>query len=293
MNNANVEIALAALLPALLLCRYVYLKDKKEKEPIGMLVILFVVGAVAFIPAFFAQNGMITLVRQILSPYISFSAKGMAEYVSPVAEVMHGVLDAFAGTALIEEGFKWLALFLLTRRSKAFNCLFDGIIYSVFIAIGFATSENVYYALIGGWDTLFMRAISSLPGHIFFGVTMGYCYTMWHSCYLAKKAERYFELNEQITPKKRFSSGEWFTLSLILPIFIHGLYSFTGHYETSAMTAIFYILIGALYVLSFSSIRRLSAADTEKHKIVTDMLVKKYPELDNKVQDYFNEGAVK
>jgi hypothetical protein len=45
MNHASIGISLISLIPAMLLCAFVYYKDKAEKEPLGLLAILFAAGA--------------------------------------------------------------------------------------------------------------------------------------------------------------------------------------------------------------------------------------------------------
>jgi RsiW-degrading membrane proteinase PrsW (M82 family) len=58
--------------------------------------------------------------------------------------------------------------------NKAFNEPFDGIIYSVMVAMGFATLENIGYVLNYGFKTGIIRMFLSVPSHGAFGVLMGY-----------------------------------------------------------------------------------------------------------------------
>jgi len=285
MNYANIEIALVAIIPSFLLCNYIFRKDKKEKEPPMLLLLLFVAGIVCYIPAILCENALLGAFREIMSDYLVITVNGGVNYTSSFAAAGHGVLNTFVAVAIVEEIAKWLVLFFITRKNKNFNCLFDGVVYSVFVSLGFATAENVRYALIGGWDTLVMRLITSLPGHIFFGVVMGYFYTMWHSYNMASKAEKKLGDKNIIAIFAPFSSGKWFALTIVAPILLHGFYSFAGSYSTTMMTALFYITIGIFYVICFMSIRRLSLADTEKYKIVSDMLIKKYPVVKTRVED--------
>ena len=52
----SVEISLVSILVSILLCFYVYKKDRIEKEPLWLLVLLFIVGAVVFLPASYLQK---------------------------------------------------------------------------------------------------------------------------------------------------------------------------------------------------------------------------------------------
>ena len=48
------------------------------------------------------------------------------------------------------------------------------IVYAVFSSLGFACIENILYVLSGGVGIAILRAILSVPGHMCFGVIMGY-----------------------------------------------------------------------------------------------------------------------
>ncbi len=285
MNYANIEIALMALIPSFLLCNYIFRKDKKEKEPPMLLLLLFVAGVVCYIPAILCENALMGIFRELMSDYLITTVDGSVNYTTVFAATGHGILNTFVAVAIVEEIAKWTALFLITSKNKNFNCLFDGVVYSVFVSLGFATAENIRYALVGGWDTLVMRLITSLPGHIFFGVVMGYFYTMWHSYNMAVKSEKKLGEKNIVAVFSPFTSGKCFVLTIVAPILLHGFYSFAGSYSTTLMTALFYITVGVFYVVCFMSIRRLSLADTEKHKIVSDMLIKKYPGIKARVED--------
>ena len=52
--------SILGLIPALILCGYIYFKDRVEKEPISLLALLFIAGALSYIPAFFAENFIIS-----------------------------------------------------------------------------------------------------------------------------------------------------------------------------------------------------------------------------------------
>ena len=57
---------------------------------------------------------------------------------------------------------------------KDFNEPFDGIVYSVMISMGFATTENILYVMKGGLEVALLRMITSVPAHASFAVLMGY-----------------------------------------------------------------------------------------------------------------------
>lgn len=241
MNYASIQISFIALIPSLLLCYYIYQKDRVEKEPIGLLTFLFAVGAIVYIPSLFAESYVIGKIDAMFSESIQFSLGGVANFSSTGKQIAHHGLCAFVGTAFIEETLKWLCLFLITRKSKHFNCLFDGIVYSTFLSMGFAAVENIRYAWIDGWDTLLLRAITSVPGHLCFGIVMGIGYTIWHA---------------------NGKSWLWLLLSYLLPVLVHGTYSFTGAYGTRSMNIVFYIFIFVLYALCFAGVHVMSKQDS-------------------------------
>lgn len=63
-----------------------------------------------------------------------------------------------------------------TWRNPNFNYRFDGIVYAVFVSLGFAAFENIQYVLHYGLSVALPRAIFAVPGHMSFAVFMGLFY---------------------------------------------------------------------------------------------------------------------
>lgn len=273
------SLSVAALIPALLLCWYIYLKDRMEKEPIGLLAILFVVGAVAYIPAIYSENALIGLFDKLFASKITYSLTGVATFSSDGVFAAHSAVCGFIGVALVEEGVKWLLLYFITRKNKNFDHLFDGVVYAVFLSLGFAAVENVRFAVMDGWDTFLLRSLTSVPGHMTFGVLMGFCYTMWHMYMIAKQCEKELAAEGSITVQKAYRSGPWLAISFVLPFFVHGCYSFLRFFTSDVMTIIFYVFIVVLYILCFVGVHFLSKADSEDDRVAYRLLHKKYPNL--------------
>jgi protease PrsW len=114
---------------------------------------------------------------------------------------------AFAISSGVEECVKWLVLYHIIYNHTEFDEPYDGIVYATAIALGFATLENVLYAFFqpASFGSLFVRALLPVSGHALFGIMMGY--------YMGKA---------------KFASGvlnrRFLALSLLLPVFWHGLY---------------------------------------------------------------------
>lgn len=91
-------------------------------------------------------------------------------YWSPMVYLF---LAYFVVPGFIEEGIKYRVLLRRTWNEPNFNYRFDGVVYAVFVSLGFAAVENVMYVLTSGFSTAVARAIFSIPGHAMFGVVMG------------------------------------------------------------------------------------------------------------------------
>lgn len=226
MNNYVVFIA---LLPSILLGFYIYKNDTQEKEPTKLLFKLFMGGIGAVV---------LTLV---VSFTLSFSISGLDDYLE--SNLLAIFFDAFIFVALVEEGSKWIFLKLISWKDKAFDYLYDGVVYAVFVSLGFATLENLLYVLDGGIGVAIMRAFLSVPGHVCDAVFMGYFYG------LAKIAT--INSNQKLARKNMF-------LSIFVPTVLHGFYDFCLMSNISVLALIFFAFIIILYVLVFRKIKRLS-----------------------------------
>jgi len=155
----------AAILPAALYALLVWWGDRYEKEPLGLLAITFVWGA---IPAI-----LISLVAEAL---FGIPLAGLQ------AERLANVLEASAMAPIVEEmakGVAILGVFLLFRRE--FDDLLDGVVYGALVGIGFGMTENLIYFvssfLEGGWTDLgvviFLRSVVFGLNHAFFTAFTG------------------------------------------------------------------------------------------------------------------------
>ena len=90
--------------------------------------------------------------------------------------MIYDALLYFGVVAVSEEGFKFLLLHRRTWRESEFDCCFDGVVYAVFLSLGFALWENIRYVLAYGFATAVARALTAVPGHACFGVFMGAWY---------------------------------------------------------------------------------------------------------------------
>ncbi len=146
-----------AIAPGIAICLFIYFKDKYNKEPLGLLLMSFLLGMLAIIPAVIIQIFLTKPVEHLMGEGIFYTA------------VFSYLIVAFG-----EEGSKYLAVRFFAFRRKAFNDPFDGIVYSIMVGMGFATLENVGYVYQHGVVTGIMRMLLSVPAHATFAVMMGY-----------------------------------------------------------------------------------------------------------------------
>ena len=124
-------LLILSILPALLLGKMVYNYDKVEKEPIGLLFKLFLSGIGAIV---------LTLILSF-ALLIIFPSVENAENLSLIALIPY----CFIFVSLVEEGNKMLFLKRITWNNKEFNYIYDAIVYAVYVSLGFATIENIFY----------------------------------------------------------------------------------------------------------------------------------------------------
>ena len=221
---------LAAVLPAILLLRYIYRHDTIEKEPPGLLVCLLFMGILAAICSGFLESLAESLLNLLVSPS------------SPV----YIALLAFLVVAVVEEGMKFLLLKRATWRNPAFNYRFDGIVYAVFVSLGFAAFENIQYVFHYGLSVALPRALLAVPGHMAFAVYMGVFYGR------AKRSESY---------------GDWTGVrgnlwrGYLWAVFLHGFYDTCAMTGTLQATVVFVVFVALLFFRVFRLVKRESAAD--------------------------------
>ena len=211
---SSIIILFAALLPVGILAFYIWRKDRRAPEPVTELLKAFGLGVLS------------TLLSFCLS--VPFGAMGL--YPAEMATVSDAVMTAFFAAAVPEEVVKFFVLWLLLRRSRYFDERMDGIVYAVFVSLGFAALENFMYLFGEEESVLSMgisRALFAVPGHCCFGILMGYFYSMAKFC-----------------PKGRNTSRAFI---LIAPILAHGLYD-TLLFAMSAAPALSIFLLGLFLV---------------------------------------------
>ncbi|MGM9952316.1 MAG: PrsW family intramembrane metalloprotease [Intestinibaculum porci] len=190
LASINFIYMAAAVVPAIILLKYIYELDEVEHEPKSLLGRLLIGGMACIIPAIALE----WLANMIIGP-------GNSRF--------HYFIEAFFGVALIEEGCKFFALKKISFDAPSFDYRFDGIVYAVFVSLGFAILENVKYVYLGGISTAFVRALTSIPGHMSFAIPMGIFFA---NAKRKQLAHRPYTLD--------------FAIGLVLSIIFHGIYDY-------------------------------------------------------------------
>jgi len=145
-----------ATAPCVAIGLFIYLTDKHEREPIGLLLRAYLYGIVAIAVTY--------VVTKLLNEAITINKKDLTE------QAVH----AFLIVALVEETSKFLFVRGVLYNNVNFNEPFDGIVYSVMVGMGFATFENILYVLNSGLSVGIMRMFTAIPAHACFAVLMGF-----------------------------------------------------------------------------------------------------------------------
>ena len=221
----NLLILFVAVLPVYILCLYVYKKDH-DKESKKLLLKLLLFGMISCVPAFILEIAL--------------------EWFFPPVEELNLIMlfiYIFLTVALVEEGCKWFMVKKIAFNHPEFDHIYDGIVYSVFVSLGFALLENILYVFTGGISVGLFRAISSVPAHACNAIIMG------EFIGLAKISKT--NHNESLYKKN-------ILFSLIMPTLTHTIYDYCIFSEETVLLLSFVIFLILFYIYSFKKIKKLS-----------------------------------
>ncbi len=249
---------LLALLPGVLIGWFIYHKDS-NKESKGLLIKLFLGG----VASCFFTLAITTLVQGIFPSIVPDTEE-------PTTNLFLLFFQVLIGIALIEEFSKWFFTYIFGYRHREFDETFDAIVYCSFVALGFATFENVLYVIINDNQllTALMRAVTAVPGHVCDAIVMGYFLG------LAKKCE----MNG--LPGK----GKNIALSIIMPMVTHGIYDFCLFSGSGILVVLWFVFVIALYVYAIKKVNKISKT---RERIVAGENYRTCPNCGNYVDGNF------
>lgn len=220
----------SAIIPAVFLMIKVYRSDKLERESPYLIWHLIRAGVL---------SALLALVEErILSVLLDATV--------PTSSPLYDIILYFGIVAFAEESSKYLFMKKETWKSWEFNCQFDGVVYAVFVSLGFALWENISYVMMYGFGTALVRAVTAIPGHACFGVFMGIFYGI---------AKRLDYRGENLASKlMRF-------LALVIPALLHGAYDYIATMETDEGSGYFIGFVLILFVVSFLLVGKTAKED--------------------------------
>lgn len=222
-------LLLISILPVLIVAKYIYNKDK-NKEPLKLLIELFIGGIIAVFITL-----LLTELLEKVFPFFKIDTDQL--------DLLELLLSVFVGIALIEEFSKWIITYLITYKNKEFDEFYDMIVYCVFVSLGFALYENIFYVFQEGVGIGIFRAFLAVPAHAFNGIFMGYYLG------LAKIASLNNNKNLEIKNK---------VFSIIVPILLHGVYDYCLLSGRGILYIIFIVFMISLYVFAISKVNKVS-----------------------------------
>jgi RsiW-degrading membrane proteinase PrsW (M82 family) len=228
-----------AILPVYLIACYIYKKDPhKESRTMIKKLILSGMGSALLALA----------ISILLSNYVPLIFD--ANKSSNMFEL---AIQIFFGIALLEEFCKWIFLYSIGYKSKDFDEVYDGIVFAVFVSLGFAAFENLLY--IFGSDTplttAIVRMLLSVPSHAINGVFMGY--------YLG--VAKYYGLN-----KNKKARNRNIALSILVPALLHFAYDYLVYGIQTDYTILFLLLfLGFIYLLYKNGLKTIDKISKENY----------------------------
>ncbi|MGE5593661.1 MAG: PrsW family glutamic-type intramembrane protease [Betaproteobacteria bacterium] len=151
-----VALALVSLGPGLLWVWFFYRKDRAEPEPKAFVTKAFLYGVLSVFPA--------ALLEAPFRRVITAGPQDLAALLV-VSVLVVGV---------VEEVSKFVAVKIAAYDSAEFDEVMDGVVYAVAAGLGFAATENLFYATTYGLAVGIVRAFITDLAHASFSGIVGY-----------------------------------------------------------------------------------------------------------------------
>lgn len=228
----STRLFVIAVIPGIALTLAAYLTDRYDREPISLLMKVFILGCLSVIPAAIVENFLMSfnIFRWLLGP----------------------AYQAFIVAGLTEEFFKREVVLRTAFRSHAFDEKLDGIIYAAFSALGFATVENIIYVVFRFTTNPHIgiyRGVFSVPAHMLFAVTMGYYLS------LAKFSQ------------KDITNRHYLRRSWLIPAILHGTFNFILMSNLPRLMTLFIPFVVYLWAINLRKLNRFYLESRDLFKV--------------------------
>ena len=217
----KLNLFITAVTPGIALALIIYWFDRHDREPIRMLLKVFLMGMIYVIPTVFVEN--------------------LLSYYNVFAGVFGVAFTAFIIAGLTEEFMKRRVVLKYVYFNPVFDEKLDGIVYCVMSALGFATIENIMYVVFRFPDVESVglyRGILAVPAHMLFAITMGY----------------YLSLAKFSDSPEQFQT--YLKKSLIVPATFHGIFDFILMSEIEILMILFVPFVIYLWVTNLKKLNR-------------------------------------
>jgi len=135
--NVLAIAALLAIVPAIFYALFIWWLDRHEKEPLRLLLVAFLWGAVPAI-----------VIAIVLELVIGTSVDSLI-----ASDTGRELTSASVVAPVVEEAVKGLMLVILFLAfSREFDDVLDGVVYGAVVGLGFATVENIIYLTSAAYD---------------------------------------------------------------------------------------------------------------------------------------------
>ncbi len=171
----------------------------------------------------------------------------MPQYILDNQDVSERWMEGRKRSCLHQKKQRMKGTAFRTWWNPEFNYRFDGIVYAVFVSLGFAAIENVMYVMQYGLGVALTRAFLAVPAHFGFAVCMGTFYGRAKVCDVRRNGHM-----------RRINLG----LAYLLPVSMHAFYDATAMLNSDLSTNLFLALVVICYVLIYRRIKREAREDT-------------------------------
>ena len=184
----------------------------------------------------------------LLAPMVVLASPSLVSFIPANDPVMEG----FFRIAAVEKAGAFAAILALMIRSGKRLTVIDAVVSSMLLGLGFATVENVLFAVTSTTSVLLVRFMSSVPLHALSCGLIGYFLAaMMLSASLPRRAV-------------------YFLAAMVLPVVFHGLYDsllLIGGTMTYWLSALLVLLIAVMEYLLAKSQVLPSAGELGKERI--------------------------